>query len=49
MESHGQADCIQIAERTYELIKDDFNCEPRGIIDIKGKGKMRTWFLIGRK
>jgi guanylate cyclase len=49
MESHGLAGCIQITERTYELIKDDFITEPRGIIDIKGKGEMKTWFLISRK
>lgn len=49
MESQGVADCIQIAERTYELIKDDFITEPRGLIEIKGKGEMRTWFLIGKK
>jgi len=49
MESHGLADCIQIAERTYNLIKDDFITTPRGTIEIKGKGEMKTWFLIGRK
>ena len=49
MESHGLSDCIQIAERTYELIKDEFVTTPRGTIEIKGKGEMRTWFLVGRK
>jgi guanylate cyclase len=49
MESHGLSNCIQITEATHELLKDDFVCEPRGMIEIKGKGKMRTWFLIGRK
>jgi guanylate cyclase len=49
MESHGLADCIQISERTYELIKDDFVTKPRGLIEIKGKGEMQTWFLVGRK
>ncbi len=49
MESHGQSDRIQIAERTYNMIKDDFITSPRGTIEIKGKGEMRTWFLIGRK
>ena len=36
---------IQIGEATYELVKDDFVCEPRGEIDVKGKGMMRTWFV----
>ena len=49
MESHGLADCIQVSERTYELIKNDFICQPRGTIEIKGKGQMRTWFVLGRK
>jgi guanylate cyclase len=49
MESHGVADSIQIAENTYELLKRDFVTVPRGTIDIKGKGEMKTWFLIGRR
>ncbi len=48
MESHGLSDCIQLAERTYNIIKDDFITTPRGVIEIKGKGEMKTWFLIGR-
>lgn len=49
MESSSETDCIQISERTYELIKDDFVTSPRGVVSIKGKGEMRTWFLVGRK
>ncbi len=49
MESHGVAGAIQIAERTHVLIRDAFITEPRGTIEIKGKGKMETWFLVGRK
>jgi guanylate cyclase len=49
MESHGLSNCIQITEATHELIKDDFICAPRGMVEIKGKGEMRTWFLISRK
>jgi len=48
MESHGVPGRIQITETTYRLIEDDFACEPRGMVDVKGKGPMRTWFLQGR-
>ena len=47
MESHGVPGKIQISKRTYDLIKDSFICERRGIVDIKGKGEMETWFLEG--
>jgi guanylate cyclase len=49
MESHGEVGKIQITQSTYELIKDEFECVPRGMIEIKGKGDMETWFLVGRK
>ncbi len=45
MESHGLPGKIQITRSTFELIADHFVCEPRGVIDIKGKGPMETWFL----
>jgi adenylate cyclase len=47
MESHGTPGAIQITRATYELVKDDFVCEPRGTIDVKGKGPMETWYLVG--
>ena len=47
MESHGVPGRIQIGEPTYDLIKDDFVCEPRGEVEVKGKGGVRTWYLVG--
>ncbi|MBC8506443.1 MAG: adenylate/guanylate cyclase domain-containing protein [Anaerolineales bacterium] len=47
MESHGEAGKIQIGPGTYDLIKGEFICTPRGVIDVKGKGSMQTWFLEG--
>jgi adenylate cyclase len=47
MESHGVPGRIQIGEPTYELIKDAFACEPRGEVQVKGKGSVRTWYVIG--
>ena len=49
MESHGEPGKIQITCDLYELLQEEFICEPRGIIDIKGKGPMETWFLISEK
>jgi guanylate cyclase len=49
MESHGQAGIIQIARATYELIKDDFVCESRGTVNVKGKGEMEVWFVTGQR
>jgi len=49
MESHGTPGRIQISESTYELIADQFVCEPRGPVSVKGKGEMNTWYLVGRK
>jgi class 3 adenylate cyclase len=48
MESTGEAGKIQIAPRTRELLADRFVLEERGVIEVRGKGPMRTWFLIGR-
>jgi len=47
MESHGVPGRIQVSPSTYDLVKDDFVCEPRGVVDVKGKGPMETWFLVG--
>jgi adenylate cyclase len=48
MESHGSRGRIQITRATYDLIKDDFICEPQGTVNIKGKGMMNVWFVTGR-
>ncbi len=48
MESHGLPGQIQITAATYDLLKGDYICQPRGSIQVKGKGEMETWLLIGR-
>jgi adenylate cyclase len=49
MESAGTPGRIQVTRATYELIKDDFVLEPRGVVPVKGKGEMETWYLLGRR
>jgi adenylate cyclase len=46
MESHGSGGTIQITRATYELIKGEFACEPRGTVNIKGKGEMEVWLVL---
>jgi class 3 adenylate cyclase len=48
METTGIPGCIQITERTRELLGDRYVLRERGRIQVKGKGKMRTYFLSGR-
>jgi class 3 adenylate cyclase len=49
MESHGVAGRIHVGEAAYKLLKDGFELEPRGVIEVKGKGAMSTWFLTGEQ
>ena len=49
MESHGSGGVIQITQATYELIQNDFICEPRGTVNVKGKGEMAVWHVLGVK
>lgn len=47
METNGTPGEIQITRATYELLKDEFVCRRRGTIEVKGKGQMETWYLVG--
>ena len=49
MQSHGEVGKIQITRDTYELVKDEFECEYVGEIAVKGKGKMEAWHLLAKK
>jgi len=48
MESSGVAGSIQITESTHSLVENAFVCEPRGSVDVKGKGPMKVWSVVGR-
>ena len=49
MQTEGTPGHIQITRATYDLLKDEFVCEPRGTVTVKGKGEMQTWYLLGRR
>jgi adenylate cyclase len=46
MESHGIPGAIQVTERAYLRLAPTFAFEERGMIDVKGKGPMRTYLLL---
>ncbi|XP_034401607.1 atrial natriuretic peptide receptor 1-like, partial [Cyclopterus lumpus] len=51
MESNGEALRIHVSEATREVLQE-FNCfqlQLRGEIQMKGKGSMRTFWLLGEE
>ncbi|KAL8620035.1 hypothetical protein ACOMHN_015317 [Nucella lapillus] len=52
MESTGEADMIQVSRNTYHALHSmasDYTLKLRGTIDIKGKGKMETYWLLDKE
>ena len=49
MESTDSVGRIQVPEDVYQRLKNDFVLQERGAVAVKGKGVMRTWYLVGRK
>jgi len=48
MESHSLPGRIQLSAATRDALGDHFKLEPRGLIEVKGKGMMETYFLNGQ-
>ncbi len=49
MQSNGEVGEVNISGRTYDLIKDRFDFEFRGLLPVKGKGDMPMYFVRQRK
>jgi guanylate cyclase len=47
MESHAPAGEIQVTQRTFERLCGTYDLRPRGSVDVKGKGTMLTYLLVG--
>jgi len=45
MESHGVPGSIQVTRAVYEALKDEYEFEYRGVIEVKGKGQMEAWLV----
>ncbi len=48
MESHSLPGRIQVTAATYERLRDQYRFEDRGDIEVKGKGRLRAFLLVGR-
>lgn len=48
MESLGLPGHIQVTSTTYSRLKTRYRFQERGMIEVKGKGEMQTYFLTGR-
>jgi adenylate cyclase len=48
MQSLGEPDCIQVSDDLRRRLDSSYRLDPRGEIDVKGKGAMSTWYLLGR-
>ena len=49
MEQHSEPGKINISATTYELVKNKYNCVHRGKIDVKNKGCVEMYFVLGLK
>src|SRR4051812_12898278 len=49
MEAHAPPGSIHVTERTFERLRPRYELRPRGTIEVKGKGPMTTYLLIGRR
>jgi class 3 adenylate cyclase len=47
MESQGVPGQVQVSFAVKERLSDTFEFRPRGLVDVKGKGPVPTWFLVG--
>jgi class 3 adenylate cyclase len=48
METTGVPGCVQVTQRTRDLLGERYRFQERGQIEVKGKGRMTTYLLAGR-
>jgi len=49
MESNGEAMKINVSEMTYHLLKHKFSFEERPLLEVKGKGVLKMYFLVKKE
>jgi class 3 adenylate cyclase len=49
MESTGVPGRLQVTRETADRLAEAFAIERRGLVEVKGKGQVETWFVLGRR
>jgi class 3 adenylate cyclase/CheY-like chemotaxis protein len=49
LESHGLPGRIHVSPQTRQMLHGGYDLQARGLVNLRGIGKIRTSFLIGRK
>jgi class 3 adenylate cyclase len=49
LESHGLPGRIHVSPQTRQMLDGGYDLQARGLVNLRGIGKIRTSFLIGRK
>jgi hypothetical protein len=49
MASLGETDRIQVTAEVVRVLGDRYAFQPRGALEVKGKGSMETWYLERRE
>lgn len=49
MESSGEAGRIHVTEEIHAALREEFLFSERGMIEIKGKGLMKAYFLDAKR
>jgi class 3 adenylate cyclase len=47
LESQGRPDRVHISEATWQLVRDHFVCEAQDAVDLRGRGQMTTYLVVG--
>jgi class 3 adenylate cyclase len=47
LEHHGEPGRVHVSAAVAERLSGRFRCEPRGAVELKGRGAMETFFLAG--
>jgi adenylate cyclase len=47
LENQGQPDRVRISEATWNLVQSDFECEGQATLELRGRGPMTTYLVVG--